>query len=95
MLHEKELVLNQADTANFLASMEVLHNIIRMIDIQAASTQIGGILSSPGFGGNNSNQFEQTVNINATFPSVTSSSEIEEALNNLVYNQASQFINRF
>jgi len=95
MLHEKELVLNQADTANFLASMDILHNIIKMIDVQATSAQLGGILSSPGFGGSNPVNFEQVVHINANFPNATSSSEIEEALNNLVYNQASQFINRF
>jgi len=33
MLHEKELVLNQGDTANFLASMEILERILEIIDL--------------------------------------------------------------
>jgi len=38
MLHEKELVLNKADTKNFLASMEILHRILEIIDLQAMSS---------------------------------------------------------
>jgi hypothetical protein len=49
MLHEKELVLNQGDTANFLTSMEVLERILQVLDLQAVSSQLGGVLSSPGF----------------------------------------------
>jgi hypothetical protein len=37
MVHEKELILDPADTTNFLASMDLLHSIISMIDVQAAS----------------------------------------------------------
>jgi hypothetical protein len=33
MLHEKELILNSHDTDNFLASMEVLHRILEIIDL--------------------------------------------------------------
>jgi hypothetical protein len=49
MLHEKELILNKTDTANFLTSMEVLERILRILDLQAFSSQIGGVLTTPGF----------------------------------------------
>jgi hypothetical protein len=32
-LDEKELILNEGDTANFLASMELLSHILEMIDL--------------------------------------------------------------
>jgi hypothetical protein len=50
MLHEKELILNPGDTTNFLASIELLDNIIKTIDLQAANSQLGGLLKSPSFG---------------------------------------------
>jgi len=50
MLHEKELVLNAHDTDNFLNTMEVMERILQMLDLQTMSSQIGGILSSPGLG---------------------------------------------
>ena len=94
ILDEKELVLNQGDTANFLASMEVLERILEMIDIQSASAQLGGLLTTPAFGGNNSSSnIEQNVHIEASFPGVTDRNEIEEAFNNLI-NTASQYANR-
>ena len=94
ILDEKELVLNQGDTANFLASMEVLERILEMLDVQSASAQLGGLLSTPIFGGNNtSSSVEQNVHIEASFPSVTDRNEIEEAFNNLI-NTASQYANR-
>jgi hypothetical protein len=37
MLHEKELVLNKEDTKNFLASMDLLDNIVSTIDLHAAN----------------------------------------------------------
>ena len=54
LLHQKELVLNAGDTENFLASMEILERILKVIDLQSASAQIGGLLSSPGFIGSGS-----------------------------------------
>ena len=94
VLDEKELVLNKGDTANFLASMELLEKILEMIDVQSASAQLGGLLSTPTYGGmNNSSTLEQSVHIEASFPSVTDRNEIEEAFNNLI-NTASQYANR-
>ena len=92
MLHEKELVLNAQDTANFLSSMEVLERILQIIDLQAASSQIGGMLYSPGVK-DSSSVIEQSVHIEASFPAVQDRNEIEEAFNNLI-NKASQYANR-
>ena len=94
ILDEKELVLNQGDTANFLASMEVLERILQVIDLHSMNAQLGGLLSSPAYGGNNNETtIEQNVHIEASFPGVTDRNELQEAFNNLV-NQASQYANR-
>jgi hypothetical protein len=37
ILDEKELILNKGDTANFLASMEVLERILEVIDLQTVN----------------------------------------------------------
>jgi hypothetical protein len=37
VLHEKELILDKYDTANFLKSMELLDNISKTIDLQSAN----------------------------------------------------------
>jgi hypothetical protein len=93
-LDEKELILNQGDTANFLASMEVLERILSVIDLYSANAQLSGILSTPGFGNYSGNQtVEQNVHIEASFPGVQDRYEIEEAFNTLI-NQASQYANR-
>ena len=93
MLHEKELVLNAADTENLLASMEFLNKILEIIDLQAISAQVGGILSSPSMTNNATSTIEQNVHIEASFPNATNHSEIEEAFNNLI-NISSQYANR-
>jgi hypothetical protein len=93
VLHSKELVLNAQDTENLLSSMEILNEILRMIDLQSLSSQIGGLLSSPGFNNMNSETIEQNVHIEASFPGVQDRNEIEEAFNNLI-NRASQYANR-
>ena len=93
MLHEKELVLNKEDTENFLASMGILNNILQTIDLQSANAQIGGILTTPSFHGGGNDMLEQNVHIEASFPNVQNSSDIEEAFNNLI-NRASQYANR-
>ena len=93
MLHEKEMVLNQEDTSNLLASMEFLNHILEMIDLQAMSAQIGGALLMPAATNMGSNVIEQDVHIEAHFPNATDHSEIEEAFNNLI-NAASQYANR-
>ena len=93
MLHEKELVLNQGDTANFLASMEVLERILQILDLQAFSSQMGGLLSSPGFRESGSQNIQQHIEINAEFPNATDRFEIEEAFKSMA-NLASQYANQ-
>lgn len=92
-LHKKELILKQGDTENFLASMEILERILQMIDLQATSAQLGGILSTPTFSHYNEGVLEQNVHIEASFPGVTDHNEVELAMTNLI-NTASQYANR-
>ena len=76
MLHEKELVLNKKDTANMLNAVDILRKM--------ASMKANGLSMAMG-----ANALDQNVHIEATFPGVTSSIEIQDALNNLV-NMAAQ-----
>jgi hypothetical protein len=39
MLHEKELVLNPDDTANFLSAINIVRDIASLIDLRAAAQQ--------------------------------------------------------
>ena len=94
MLHEKELILNADDTTNFLASLEVLREIVNTINLHSMNAQLGGLLSTPHWIGTDQSQIlEQQVHIEASFPGVQDRNEIEEAFNNLI-NRASQFVNR-
>lgn len=93
MLHEKELVLNKDDTANFLAGINILRQITDAIDLQALSMSAAAGVALPSLG-NQAQALEQTVTITAEFPNVSNHLEIEEAFNNLV-NRASQYANRF
>lgn len=98
VLHSKELVLNADDTKNILTAVEgirtlsptLLSTIEKAIDNNSLirTDLINGISGKGTSGGEKIVQ--QTVAINATFPNVSNSSEIEEALNNLT-NQAIQY----
>ena len=95
MLHEKELILNAKDTENFLASMEVLDRILKILDLHSLNAQLTGFVTSPRIGtALDREPLEQSVTIEANFPSVQDRNEIEEAFTNLI-NQASQFAHRF
>ena len=91
LLHEKELVLNKKDTANILDSVNIVRDMNNQINrniryasfAQQVAAQIKGQLQ---------NELKQNVEIQATFPSVTNSNEIEDAFNNLV-NAAAQYVN--
>lgn len=91
LLHEKELVLNKKDTANILDSVNIVRDMNNQINrniryasfAQQVAAQIKGQLQ---------NELKQKVEIQATFPSVTNSNEIEDAFNNLV-NAAAQYVN--
>ena len=76
-----------------LNAVQIVRNITENLSsnllnkLSAISANIGGNLSA------NADTLEQTVHIDAQFPNVTNSSEIEDALNNLV-NRAAQHITR-
>ena len=88
MLHQKELVLNNRDTVNMLNAVEIMRSITDNIGAdllgRMAGMTAGGFSSSVGNG-----ILDQNVHIEATFPGVKSSVEIQDALNNLV-NMAAQ-----
>ena len=92
-LHEKELVLNQDDTKNFLAGISILRDIVKIIDIQAASQ--GGAVDSVRAASAMpfAQTLEQQVSIKASFPNATNHSEIEQAFDTLI-NRAAQYANR-
>lgn len=92
VLHEKELVLNQGDTANLLTSISFLRDIVSVIDSQASMASMFNMSAMAGVS-SNTETLEQMVTIHAEFPNATNHSEIEEAFNNLV-NRASQYANR-
>lgn len=95
LLHKKELILNQEDTSNILSAVnivrglstsilkDVLINANNMLNIGDSFTNTGTI---PEF----KNSIEQEVRIEANFPNVNNSDEIEAAFADLV-NQAAQF----
>ena len=95
MLHKKELVLNAHDTDNMLNAITILRDITANLGAtllnRMASISAGGVgaLGAAGAAAG----LEQMVTINAEFPNVTNSHEIEDAINNLV-NRASQHISK-
>ena len=93
MLHEKELVLNKEDTANFLSALGILQNIVHAIDLQATAQSLKTPIISPQGLLAQTPHLDQQVTIHAEFPNATNHSEIEEAFNNLI-NTASQYANR-
>ena len=86
LLHQKELVLNAQDTQNILNAVEIMRSVS-----SAMLSKVAGLMAGTNapIGGAAAGQLEQDVHIEANFPNVTSSNEIEEAINNLV-NIASQ-----
>ena len=93
MLHEKELVLNQEDTKNFLASIEMVRDLARIIDLQAASVGLRQQLEARfGFDAAQG-ELAQNIVIHADFPNATDHNEIMEAFETLA-DRAAQYANR-
>lgn len=94
ILDEKELILNQNDTANMLSMLQLTHELLNMIDLQTQTAKLGfGDLVASTIKDSQKEVLEQKVEITAEFPNVTDHNEIEEALMNLT-NTASQYANR-
>lgn len=84
LLHQKELVLNAQDTQNMLNAVDILRDITNSIGntmlnrLAQLNAGAKGVLAST-----NGDTLEQNVHIEATFPNVQNSNEIEEAFRNL------------
>ena len=94
VLHQKELVLNQQDTENILGAVEIIRQVTNSID-NSIFSRIADFTSGIGVAAPelSSGALEQNVHIEANFPNVKSSREIEEAIDNLS-NVASQRANK-
>lgn len=93
MLHQKELVLNETDTKNMLNAVEVMRSITSSLGANLFDKLVNiSANNNLAFAGTNG-QLEQNVHIDAHFPNVKESHEIEDAINNLM-NKAQQAINK-
>lgn len=94
VLHQKEIVLNSDDTENFLAAINLVRDITKMIDLEVMRSQMSAMsVATFGNGFGQGGTLDQNVHIEASFPNVQDHREIEEAINNLI-NTASQFAYR-
>ena len=95
MLHQKELVLNADDTQNFLAAISMVRDMSGIFEAMNDSilSRVTGMTNALApqamSSGMEQNELNQNVNIQASFPGVSSRAEIEQAFANLV-NMASQ-----
>ena len=92
LLHQKELVLNANDTSNILNAVQILRDITDTIG-SSILAKMSAITANTSIGGSLGETFEQNVHIDANFPNVTNSKEIENAIDNLM-NVATQRANR-
>lgn len=90
VLHQKELVLNAQDTENMLNAVQVLRTITKNLD-DSFMNMLADIPDVSKLVTNKNQDLQQKVYIQASFPNVKDSNEIEKALNNLT-NVASQRI---
>ena len=94
VVHEKELILNEDDTTNFLSAIQVTRAMLETIDLNAKQASLGmGSLVASTVKDEAVQTLEQEVHITAEFPNVSDHNEVEEALRNLM-NTASQYANR-
>lgn len=76
VLHQKELVLNADDTQNILDAVNVMRALVSPGAINLNKTSAR----------NASDTIEQRVEVNATFPGVTTITDIEQALTHIADN---------
>ena len=93
VLDSKELVLNADDTKNMLDAVNIVRHIVASLD-GSMNTRVAGMAINPDFtqalsGVGGASAVDQNVTISASFPNVSSHTEIEQAFENLV-NRASQ-----
>ena len=94
VLHQKELVLNESDTANILSAVDMVRSLSQTIDTFANNSQFAlGNLSAGYTISQKGDTLQQEVHITAEFPNAQDRNEIEAAFETLI-NQASQYANR-
>lgn len=81
VLHQKELVLNAADTENILSAVDIIRKIVAALKGNISGGLLTNMISSIGQIGGDT--IEQRVEIKAEFPNATSAREIEEAFNTI------------
>ena len=91
LLHEKELVLNQADTQNLLDSIELVDRLLNNLEYQNLIHDFDMVNWGQQVSGTGT--LEQEVTIHAEFPNVQDRNEIELAITNLT-NTAAQYANK-
>ena len=77
-LHQKELILNAADTENILSVVSMVRDLTTQLKSGSLSTF--GFDKSSYMSKDNVQNIEQSVHITAEFPAVNSTAEIENAL---------------
>lgn len=92
ILHEKELVLNKADTANILQAVNIVRDLNEALNSIQGGYSLGSFANNLG-NMNNSSGVSQNIQITAQFPNAVNHSEIQQALLNLA-NKTSQYIGR-
>lgn len=88
ILHEKEIVLNKEDTFNFLKGIELQRSMLRAV---GGMENFANMFATSG---NGSGEIQQSVVIQAEFPNVSSSTEIQDALSSLSLQAAAHAFNR-
>ena len=95
LLHQKEIVLNAADTKNILQVVDIVRELVNQIDFNSMGMfanlthSLGQQLTHADFG----NTLDQNVTITAEFPNATNREEISAAFGDLV-NLAAQYAGR-
>lgn len=92
ILHEKELVLNKADTANMLSIVSLVRDIVSGFGGMPSGANANFNLGIGRYVGDSSN-IDQQVIINAEFPNATNREEIQAAFDQMAI-QATQYIKK-
>lgn len=93
LLHQKELVLNKEDTQNLLNAVNVMRVITNSIGAKILD-RLAVATANNSFTNGLNGALEQNVHIEAQFPNVKNSYEIENALNNLINSAAQRVQNK-
>lgn len=92
-LHQKELVLNETDTANILNAVNMIRSMTAGLKSGALNSVLSSINSFSGMSSQSPQDLEQNIHIDANFPNVKNASEIEQAILSLA-DQATQYVHK-